>query len=245
MWKNFNEILKKGRLYLIPSPIYNNHTANILSKEVIEAIKRINIYIVENIRTTRRYIKLISPDKDIDKINFYSYGKHDTIDLQEDFLNHILNGKDIGILSESGLPCIADPGSKIVEFAHQYNIRVMPISGPSSIFLSLIASGMNGQNFSFLGYLPIHKKERNIKIKNIETISKSNNQTQIFIEAPYRNIQLYNAIISVCKQNSKLCIACQLTSNNQLIVTKTINEWKSSNPPDIHKKETVFLLSGF
>ena len=156
----------------------------------------------------------------------------------------ILNGKDVGVLSESGLPCIADPGSKIVEFAHEYDIKVMPISGPSSILLSLVGSGMNGQNFSFLGYLPIHKKERNLKIKNIEKTSKKNNQTQIFIEAPYRNIQLFNAIISVCEQKTKLCIASQLTSDNQSIVTRTIDEWKSSNP-DIHKKETVFLLSSY
>ena len=157
---------------------------------------------------------------------------------------NILNGKDVGVLSESGLPCIADPGSKIVEFAHEYDIKVMPISGPSSILLSLVGSGMNGQNFSFLGYLPIHKKERNLKIKNIEKTSKKNNQTQIFIEAPYRNIQLFNAIISVCEQKTKLCIASQLTSDNQSIVTRTIDEWKSSNP-DIHKKETVFLLSSY
>ena len=131
-----------------------------LPPTVLELIKNINIFIVENIRTSRRFIKKMYNEKDIDSTIFYSYGKHDTLNLQEDFLTHIYHGNDVGIISEVGVPCVADPGSKIVEFAHQYQIEVCPITGPSSILLALIASGLNGQNFAFNGYLPIEKRER-------------------------------------------------------------------------------------
>ena len=153
-------VLNKGKLYLIPT-ILGEDTRNLfLSNIALHHIKRINIFIVENIKTSRKHIKLACPNKNINNIIFYEYGKYNKLNLEKDFLPHILNKEDVGVLSESGLPCIADPGSKIVKYAHNLNINVIPISGPSSIFLSLMASGMNGQNFSFNGYLPIEKKER-------------------------------------------------------------------------------------
>ena len=155
---------KKGSLYLIPTELSTGAEKDTLPLVITKYITKINVFIVENIRTSRRYIKKLYPDKKIQDTIFYSYGKHHNINL-ENLLQHIINNEDIGLLSEAGLPCIADPGSKIVEYAHNMNIKVIPITGPSSIFLALMASGMNGQNFTFNGYLPINKKLRSKKRK--------------------------------------------------------------------------------
>lgn len=234
--------MKKGRLYLIPTTLGEGTENKTLPPFVFELIKNIDIFIVENIRTSRRFIKNLYKEKDIDTTIFYSYGKHDSLDLQEDFLPYIYQGNDVGIISEAGVPCVADPGSKIVNFAHQYQVDVIPITGPSSILLALMASGFNGQNFSFNGYLPIDKKERKKKIKDLEILSKKQGQTQIFIETPYRNIQLFESILKVCSKNTKLCIASNITLDSENIKTKTIEEWISSNTPDIHKSPTIFLM---
>ena len=183
--------MKKGKLFLIPTTLGEGDKNRSLPPYVLESIININIFIAENIRTTRRFIKKIYKNKDIDNTIFYSYGKHNSLDLQADFLPHIYQGNDVGVISEAGVPCVADPGSKIVEFAHQYQIEVTPITGPSSILLALIASGFNGQNFAFNGYLPIDKKERSKKIKDLENFSKRHRQTQIFMETPYRNNKLF------------------------------------------------------
>lgn len=234
--------MKKGKLYLIPTTLGEESENHNLPPSVLECLKKINIFIVENIRSARRFIKKIYRNKDIDNTIFYSYGKHDTLDLQEDFLPHIYQGNDVGIISEAGVPCVADPGSKIVEFAHQYQIEVCPITGPSSILLALIASGFNGQNFAFNGYLPIDKKERSKKIKNLEFLSKKNGQTQIFMETPYRNLQLFESIIKICFKSTKLCIATDITLPSENIKTMTIEEW-STLRPEIHKKPSIFLIS--
>ena len=155
---------------------------------------------------------------------------------------HILNGENVGILSEAGLPCVADPGSKIVEYAHDFQIEVIPLVGPSSILLALMASGMSGQNFAFTGYLPIDKKERIRAIRNLESLAKKTGQTQIFMETPYRNHQLLDTLKAQCNNKTKLCIAANITSPNEFIQTKTIEEWKH-NKVDIHKQPTIFLLS--
>ena len=204
-------------------------------------IQEINIFIVENVRSARRFIKKVHKEKDIDNIIFYAYGKHDKLDLEEDFLPHILNGENVGIISEAGLPCIADPGSKIVEYAHNLQVDVVPLVGPSSIFLALMASGLNGQNFIFHGYLPIAKKERERKIKQMENDSRRLNQTQIFMETPYRNQSLFDSIIKNSSNKTHLCIATNLTLINEVIQTKSIEEWKYSKI-EIHKKPSIFLL---
>lgn len=234
--------MKKGKLYLIPTTLGEGTESKTLPLTVLESIKNIDIFIVENIRTSRRFIKKMYKEKDIDNTLFFSYGKHDSLNLQEDFLPLIYEGKDVGVISEAGVPCVADPGSKIVDFAHQFQIEVIPITGPSSILLALMASGLNGQNFAFNGYLPIDKKERSKKIKELETLSKKQGQTQIFMETPYRNIQLFEAILKSCSNNTKLCIASNITLDNQKIETKKIEEWKSKKP-DIHKSPTIFLIS--
>ncbi len=234
--------MKKGKLFLIPTTLGEGNENRNLPPSVLESIININIFIAENIRTTRRYIKKINKNKDIDNTIFYSYGKHNSLDLQEDFLPHIYQGNDVGIISEAGLPCIADPGSKIVEFAHQYQIEVIPITGPSSILLALIASGFNGQNFAFNGYLPIDKKERNKKIKDLENLCKRHGQTQIFMETPYRNLQLFESIIKTCLKSTKLCIASDITLPSENIKTKTIEEWRSIKP-EINKRPSIFLIN--
>jgi len=234
--------LNKGKLYLIPCIIGPETEENVLTLPILNIISQTNIFIVENIRTCRRHIKRIDPTKDINNTIFYSYGKHNILNLREDFLPHILMGENVGLISEAGVPCIADPGSKIVEYAHNLHIEVVPLVGPSSILLALMASGMNGQNFAFIGYLPIEIKEKRRAIKQLELLAKKTGQTQIFMETPYRNHQLLDALKAQCNNKTKLCIATNITSSNEFIQTKTIEEWKHTKV-DIHKQPTIFLLS--
>jgi len=234
--------LNKGQLYLIPTILGKGTEETTLPSTILKSIKEIDIFIVENLRTARRFIKNIYREKDIDATTFYSYGKHDTLSLEEDFLPHILSGENVGLLSEAGLPCIADPGSKIVEYAHNFQIDVVPFVGPSSIILALMASGMNGQNFAFTGYLPIDKSDRTRALRYLESLTKKTGQTQIFMETPYRNHQLFDTIIKVCSNNTKLCIASDITLPSENIKTKTIAEWKQEKI-NINKKPAIFLIN--
>ena len=234
--------MKKGNLILIPNLIGENSITESIPLNIHKEITNTNFYIVENIRSARRFIKKICPKKIIEEITFFAYGKHDNIDLEKDFLQNILSGNDIGLISEAGVPAVADPGSKIVEYAHNYNIKVRPLVGPSSILLSLMASGMNGQNFSFSGYLPIEKKARVNKIKELEKIAIKKEQTQIFMETPYRNNKLFETLIKTCSSNTRLCIASNITTEKESILTKNISEWRNIKI-DINKQPTIFLIS--
>lgn len=233
--------MNKGNLYLIPTVIGDGTQKETLTSPIIKAVQKINVFIVENIRTTRRYIRTIDKEKNIDNITFYCFGKHNNIDLEKDFLPHILRGQDVGIISESGLPCVADPGSKIVAYAHDFDINVIPLVGPSSILLALMASGLNGQKFTFNGYLPIDKSERKKSIRRLEEKISREDQTQIFIETPYRNNQLFEALINTCSKYTKICIATDITTINENIKTKTAIEWKNTKVI-IPKKPTIFIL---
>ena len=233
--------MNKGKLYLIPTVIGDGTHKETLTPPIIKAVQKINIFIVENIRTTRRYIRTLDKEKDIDNITFYCFGKHNNINLEKDFLPHIIQGQDVGIISESGLPCVADPGSKIVAYAHNFDINVIPLVGPSSILLALMASGLNGQNFTFNGYLPIDKSERKKSIRRLEERIIKIDQTQIFIETPYRNNQLFEALIKTCSKYTKICIATDITTFNENIKTKTALEWKNTKVI-IPKKPTIFVL---
>tara|TARA_E500000331_G_scaffold357251_1_gene418348 strand:+ start:3890 stop:4600 length:711 start_codon:yes stop_codon:yes gene_type:complete len=233
--------LDKGKLYLIPSLLGDVESDNSLPLAIVNHVKAINVFIVENVRSARRFIKKIDRQKDIDTCTFYAYGKHDDVNLEKDFLPHILKGEDVGIISEAGLPCIADPGSVIVKYAHDFQIKVVPLVGPSSIFLALMASGLNGQNFVFHAYLPIDKKERERKIKQMENDSRKWNQTQIFMETPYRNHQLFDAILKFSSNSAKLCIATDITLSSETIKTMSVEQWKQT-VFNIHKKPTIFLL---
>ena len=234
--------MRQGKLILIPNLIGENNIENGITKKIIDTIIETDFFIVENIKSARRFIKKVVPNKIIDNITFFAYGKYDNLDLQEDFLKNILLGNNIGLISEAGVPAVADPGAKIVEYAHQYKIRVVPLVGPSSILLALMSSGMNGQNFAFNGYLPIDEKEKIRKIKLLEKISNNSGQTQIFMETPYRNNKLLDTIIKVCNSKTMLCIASNITQNNESIVSKSIEEWKFSNFRP-NKNPSIFLIS--
>ena len=234
--------MRQGKLILIPNLIGENNIDNGITKKIIHTIIETDFFIVENIKSARRFIKKVVPNKIIDNITFFAYGKHDNLDLQEDFLKNILLGNDIGLISEAGVPAVADPGAKIVEYAHQYKIRVVPLVGPSSILLALMSSGMNGQNFAFNGYLPINEKEKIKKIKLLEKISNNSGQTQIFMETPYRNNKLLDTITKVCNSKTMLCIASNITQDNESIVSKSIEEWKFSNFRP-NKNPSIFLIS--
>jgi 16S rRNA (cytidine1402-2'-O)-methyltransferase len=234
--------LNKGKLYLIPTILGEGTQDTTLPSPILKAIKEIDIFIVENLRTARRHIKKIYREKDIDTTTFYSYGKYDTLNLEEEFLSHILLGQNIGLLSEAGLPCIADPGAEIVAYAHDFQIDVIPLVGPSSILLALMSSGLNGQNFAFTGYLPIDKSDRIKAIKKLEEIVKKTDQTQIFMETPYRNNQLIETLLKTCSNSLKLCIASDITLSTENIKTKTIDEWRQTKI-NINKKPTIFLIA--
>jgi 16S rRNA (cytidine1402-2'-O)-methyltransferase len=230
-----------GTLYLIPSLLGESPVAKVIPAFNLNIISTLRYFIVEEIRTARRFLKLLHPDIDINTIQFLINNEHSTGNDQSLCIEPLLNGSDMGLLSEAGMPCVADPGAEIVKLAHEHNIKVIPLIGPSSLLLSLMGSGFNGQNFVFHGYLPIDKISRIKKIREIEKSVYTNNQTQIFIEAPYRNFQLFEAITEACSDNTLLCVATDLTMESEVIKVQTIRNWKGKQP-DIHKRPTVFLL---
>ncbi|MFW6225029.1 MAG: SAM-dependent methyltransferase [Bacteroidota bacterium] len=231
-----------GKLYLIPSPLSENSEYNVLPRHIFDLISSIRYYITENIRTTRRYFKKINPEINIDDITFFVFNKHTNKSEIDAFIKPVMEGNDAGLISEAGLPGVADPGQEIVALAHRLNIQVVPIVGPSSIMLALMASGLNGQTFAFNSYLPIEKNQRKNRIKELEKCSVKNNQSQIFMETPYRNHQLLQDILAACNPETRLCLASDITGKNEFIKTKTIKEWKHKPAPDIQKKPAIFII---
>ncbi|MFA4851631.1 MAG: SAM-dependent methyltransferase [Bacteroidales bacterium] len=232
---------KTGTLFLIPSAIAENTTESVLPSYVIKLISDLDEFIVENERTARRYLKNIGYEKPLQTLVLHTLNKHTDTSEIHGFINSLLNGKDIGMLSEAGCPCIADPGAIVVMLAHEHKINVKPLVGPSSILLALIASGFNGQNFTFNGYLPIDKCRRIKKIKELESKAIREDQTQIFMETPFRNMQLFRDILSSCNPSTHLCIAADITGADELIRTRTIREWKNKSL-ELHKRTVIFLL---
>ena len=229
----------QGKIYLIPIPIAENNLES-LAAHIKPAVEKLRYYFVENIRTARRFIKAIYPEAAIDEMQFSEINKHQDADIS--LLQKWLKaGNDVGIMSESGCPGIADPGAELIAAAQEMDMEILPLVGPNAIILALMASGMNGQNFAFNGYLPIKEPQRNKQIKHIEEISKKNNQTQIFIETPYRNKTLLEDLLKHCQPHTKICIAYHITSNQQFIKTKMVKNWKS-NLPVWEKQPCVFLL---
>jgi len=231
----------KGKIYLIPTTLGDSEINSVLPEIIKNTVESISHFIVENIRTARRYIRKLQPDKDIDSLTFYELNKHTNQGEIPTYIKAALEGNDIGIISEAGNPGIADPGSSIVKIAHIKNIDVVPLVGPSSILLALIASGLNGQNFAFNGYLPVKQNERIIKIQFLENRSKSEKQSQIFMETPYRNMKMLEDLLKTCRKNTLLCIAADITLESEFIKTKTIAEWKRQ-VPQINKRPAIFLL---
>jgi 16S rRNA (cytidine1402-2'-O)-methyltransferase len=233
--------MKKGTLYLIPSLLGESPADTVFPPANIEIISHIRYFIVEEIRTARRFLKKVCPEIEPDRLTFTLYNEHTDSTELSSFLEPLLRGEDACILSEAGTPCVADPGSLVVRLAHESGIRVVPLTGPSSILLALMASGFNGQQFVFHGYLPIDKQDRKKRIREIEQDIIKKNQTQVFIETPYRNLQLFQAITETCQESTLLCVATSLTTVEESIITLTIKEWKKRKP-ELHKRPTVFLL---
>ncbi len=231
----------KGKIYLIPNTIGNNDTTISIPQYVTTIINTIDTYIVEDERTVRRFLKRAGVIKPIDELTFFLLNKHTNDKIIPSFLAPAEKGKNIGIVSEAGCPAVADPGAQIAAMAHQRKLQVVPLVGPSSILLALMASGLGGQNFAFVGYLPVKKLERVKHIRKLEQRTITEKQTQIFMEAPYRNNHMMNDILANCHPETMLCIAADITTEKEFIQTKRIIDWKK-NIPELHKRPTVFLL---
>ena len=231
----------KGKLYLIPTRLGDNPPLEVLPISIKKVIENLDNYIVENEKTARRFIKRITPNKSQPSLKLQVLNKYTTEAEKDTFLNPCLEGISIGLLSEAGCPAVADPGADIVSLAHQMNIRVVPLVGPSSILLALMGSGMNGQSFTFNGYLPIDKSERKSKIKALERLSFEHNSAQIFIETPYRNMKMLEELVNALHPETRLCVACDLTLPTEFIKTQTANSWKE-NKEDLHKRPAIFII---
>jgi 16S rRNA (cytidine1402-2'-O)-methyltransferase len=228
-------------LYLIPVTLGETTFSKVLPAHNREIILSIRYFIVENVRTARRFLKLTDQDINIDSLTFYTLNKHTSDTELSGFLKPIEDGHSIGIISEAGCPAIADPGADIVAIAQRKNIPVVPLVGPSSILLALMASGFNGQSFAFHGYLPIDAVQRAKSLKMLEQRIYSENQSQLFIETPFRNGKLVEDILKTCKPSTKLCIAADITLESEFIKTKSIAEWKKQIP-DLSKRPCIFAI---
>lgn len=237
--KTFNQ----GKLYLIPVTLGDTAPLEVLPISIKKAVERVDHYIVENEKSARRFIKKISSGKAQSTLQISVLNKFTEAQEIPRFLTPCFQGHDIGIISEAGCPGIADPGADVVRIAHEKGIQVVPLVGPSSITLALMASGMNGQNFAFNGYLPIDSADRKAAIKNIEKISRDSGQTQLFIETPYRNDKLLAELIKILHPNTRICVACDITLPTEYILTQTVADWKKTNV-ELHKRPAIFVVQG-
>jgi 16S rRNA (cytidine1402-2'-O)-methyltransferase len=229
-----------GRIFLIPVTLGGDDFLRVIPEKVIELTRNLRFFIVEDIRSARRFLRLIDKEFPINDTVFFELNEHTEDALVEHYVDPALNGSDIGIMSEAGLPGIADPGARIIAIAHKKKIIVTPLSGPSSILLALISSGMNGQNFTFHGYLPVKQAEREAKLRELEKNAVSG-YAQIFMETPYRNQKMVESIIETCHNNTTLCIAIDITLPSESIRTMKITEWKKELP-NLKDKLVVFVL---
>lgn len=234
---------EKGKLYLVPNTLGDVPLSQIIPQGNMDIIMDIKHFIVEDLRNARRFLSKMGWKGKIEELNFYILNEHSRA---KDIQYHLLKaekGKNIGLLSDAGSPCVADPGADIVAMAHIKGIKVIPLVGPSSILLSLMASGFNGQNFAFLGYLPRDRGPREKTIKELEKKSLSLNQTQIFIEAPYRNNHMLESLLKACSPSTRICVARDVTLDEEIIISQTVAEWrKQKELPELHKRNTIFLL---
>jgi 16S rRNA (cytidine1402-2'-O)-methyltransferase len=230
---------KPGKIYLIPS-FLGEENASIICESIKRTVTELDEFIVEDARSARRYLRAIGYKKNFDtEVIIRELDKHAQVQNCNVLLENVLQGKNCGIISEAGNPCIADPGNEVVAFAHSKQIDVVPLVGPSAVLLALISSGFNGQQFTFNGYLPIKEPERSRKIKQLENLSGT--YTQIFMETPFRNEKLFQEVLQVCSDDTKLCIACDLTLSTEYIKTQKIKAWKN-NKPALNKRYCIFLL---
>lgn len=230
-----------GKLFLIPTRLGDNAPLEVLPLSIKRVVEQTNMYIVENEKSARRFIKRVSPGKSQASLKLKLLNKYTQEHELDHFLDECKEGISIGLISEAGCPAIADPGADVVKLAHENDIQVIPLVGPSSIILGLMSSGMNGQSFAFNGYLPIEQVERKASLKRLEKLSHDHNQTQIFIETPYRNNKILEDMCSILQPDTRVCVACDLTLSTEYIKTATVNEWKHIKV-DLHKRPTIFLI---
>jgi len=228
-------------LYLIPCSLGETSFDRILPAHNTQIVTAIKHFIVEDLRSARRFLKKTSPQIVIDELTFYVLNQHTTATEISTFIRPMQDGFDMGVISEAGCPAIADPGADVVAIAQSMQFRVVPLIGPSSILLSLMASGFNGQSFAFVGYLPVQPTDRVKMLKKLENRVYAEQQSQLFIETPYRNMRMVDDILAHCQPNTKLCIAADITLDSEYIVTKTVKAWKG-NVPDLSKRPTIFIL---
>lgn len=232
----------KGTIYLIPNFLGESSVERSFPQENVTHIRRIKHFIVEDVRTVRRFLKKVDKSINIDELTFFVLDKHTKPEEVPAFLKPAEAGHDMGIISEAGCPGVADPGADVVAIAHGKGLKVVPLVGPSSILMAMMASGMNGQNFAFTGYLPVEKSSNIKAIKQLEDRAIREKQTQIFIETPFRNNKMLDDLLFALRPSTRLCIACNVTCDDEYIVTKSVGQWRSAKLPDINKKPTIFLI---
>jgi 16S rRNA (cytidine1402-2'-O)-methyltransferase len=235
---------QKGKLYLIPTILGECNLNDVLPESIKKTIDFIDYYIVENEKTARKFIKSVHPQKVQASLHLSSLNKHTEVSEHSKMLQPCLDGHNIGLMSEAGCPGVADPGAVIAKLAHEKGIQVIPLVGPSSILLAIMASGMNGQSFTFHGYIPIDKSEKKTVLKNLEKISQDKNQSQIFIETPYRNNKMLVDILQALQPNTHVCVATDITLETEYIKTMRVSEWKKA-VVDLHNRPTIFIIHKF
>jgi 16S rRNA (cytidine1402-2'-O)-methyltransferase len=233
-----------GKLYLIPTTLGEMNPEDVMPQTIKRSIDFIDDYIVENDKTARKFIKSIAPDKKQAELRLSLLNKHTESSDYQKMIQPLLDGRNVGLMSEAGCPGVADPGAVIVKLAHEKGIQVMPLVGPSSILLAIMASGMNGQSFTFNGYLPIDANEKKNALKQLERLSFEKNQSQLFIETPYRNNKIFEDMLATLQPNTHICVACDITLPTEFIKTLTVNDWKK-NKVDLHKRPCIFIIHKF
>ena len=236
--------MQKGTLYMIPVTLGDDRLSCALPQDVMNIARKLEHFVVENEKSARRFLGTLKTEKPVREISMQLLNEHTDTKNVSSLLAPLLAGHDVGMLSEAGCPGVADPGALLAATAHRKGIRVTPLVGPSSILLSLMASGLNGQQFTFLGYLPTDKSARIARLKEIEKQSQKRKETQIFIETPYRNQHMLEDILAHCSDTTDLCVASNVSLESEQIISKPISEWKKNGLPDLHKQPTVFLLLG-
>lgn len=232
---------EKGKLYLIPSPLGENDPEEVIPVPVLKSLTGFRTFVVEEIRTARRYLSRAGLKGRIGELEFHELNEHTDQNTIEGYLKLFEDGNDVALISEAGLPAVADPGAQLVALAHRHGIEVIPTVGPSSLMLALMASGLNGQSFAFCGYIPAKTDERKARLKALEKVSGQLRQTQIIIETPYRNDSLFSDMISICSPSTRICVAANITMPDAFIKTKTAGEWKKQGLV-IGKRPCVFLI---
>lgn len=234
--------MSSGTLYLIPVPLGAISPESSLPANVVEQVRPLSHFVVENAKSARAFLKAVGTDLPLQALQLEELNEHTRPEALDRLLSPLRAGQDVGLLSEAGCPAVADPGADLVALAQRESIRVVPLIGPSSLLLALMASGLNGQRFAFQGYLPAKEAERAKMMHELESESRKRRQTQIFIETPYRNRQLFDSILQICQPGTRLTVATDLSLPGESVLTRTILQWKKQTPPEIERRPTVFLL---